>query len=97
MTQKIKFINKKKFVVAVLNTDSVIFIIYIAALDIKCTNTAIHFFWVAQIRLLKANKMPIIIFTKSFNYTNIFSLKFAIELSEYTSINNLTIKLEKGK
>ena len=33
--KKIEFINKKKFVIVILNTNNKIFVIYIIALDIK--------------------------------------------------------------
>ena len=42
ITQKVKLINKKKFMVAVLNINNVIFVILIAALNIKDTNMAIY-------------------------------------------------------
>ena len=58
---------------------------------------AIYYFQIAQTRLLKANKVPIIISAKSFNYNNVFSLKFAAELSEHIGINNHINILKKGK
>lgn len=52
---------------------------------------------IAQIKLLKANKALTTIFTKYFDYTNIFLSEFIIELLEYTNINNHVIKLENNK
>ena len=67
--------DKKEFAAAALNTDNETFEIYIIALNITGTNIAIYSFWIAQIKLLKANKAPITIPADYSNYTNIFLLE----------------------
>ena len=80
-----------------LNTDSETFVVHVAVLDIKGTNMTVHPFWAAQIRLLKANKAPIIIPTKYSDYTDIFWSELAVKLPEHTNINDHAIELENGK
>lgn len=97
MTQKMKLIDKKEFAPAILNTNNKTFVMYVAALNIRGTNIAIHSFWVAQIELLKANKAFTTVSAKYSHYTNIFILEIAAELLKYTDINNYTFELEKSK
>ena len=51
----------------------------------------------AQVRALIFDKAPTIVLVKYFNYNNIFSAKYIIELLKYIRINDHTIKLEKNK
>lgn len=97
ITQKLKLINKKEFAALALDANSEIFVVYVVALNIKSTNIAIHLSPVAQIKLLKVNKVLITVFAKYSDYTNIFLLKLTMKLPEYTGINNHAIDLEKDK
>ena len=49
------------------------------------------------IRALIFNEAPIAILLEYFDYNNVFSAKYIVELSKYTKINNHTIKLKKRK
>ena len=51
----------------------------------------------AQFKTLLFDKTPIAIPTEYFNYSNVFSAKYAKKLLKYTKINDYTIKLEKSK
>lgn len=95
MTQKVKLINKKKFMAAVLDTNSKNIIVYIVVLDIGVINIAIHPFQEAQIRLLKANKAFTTVSNKYFNYTNVYLLKLITKLLKYTNINKYAIEQKK--
>ena len=53
----------------------------------------IHFFRGAQIAALVANEAPTFIPTEYFDFADIFSLKLALELLEYTRINDHAIEL----
>ena len=97
ITKKIKLINKKKFAVIALDADNKIFIMHIAVLNIKSIIIAVYLSQIAQIRLLKANKVLTIVCTKYSNYTNVFLPKLAAKLLKYTNINNYAIKLEKSR
>ena len=97
MTKKVKLINKKEFTAAALNVNSKTFVMHIVALDIEGTNMAIHPFWAAQIRLLKANKALTTVSTKYSDYTNVFLSELAAELPEHTGINDHAIELEDSK
>lgn len=48
-------------------------------------------------RLLKVNEIPITIFAKYFDYIDVFSLTYTVELLKHTSINNYIIKLKESK
>ena len=93
--KKIEFINKKKFAIVVLDMDNKTFVIYMTALDIIIPN--IYPSQIVQIRLLKANKVLIIIFVKYFDYTNIFLPEFIVKLLKYIKIYNNDLKLVKDK
>ena len=75
-----------------LNADSRIFIVYLASLA-KPTIIPIYSFYKAQVALLISAK----IYTKYFDFLNIFSSDSAAKLSEYTGINNYSINLLKDK
>ena len=92
-----KLINKKEFAAAALDADSEIFVVHVAALDIKGPNIAVHLFWAAQIRLLKANEAFTTVSTKYFDYTDVFLSELAAKLPEHIGINDHAIKLEDGK
>ena len=47
----------------------------------------------AQIAILIVNKASILIFTKHFDFANVFSSKLALKLPEHNKINDCTIKL----
>lgn len=49
---------------------------------------------IAQVEALIFDRTSIIILTKYFDYSNIFLMENAAELSEYTKINDHIIKLE---
>ena len=68
ITQKLKLINKKKFAALALDTNSLTFVVYVVALNIKSSNITIYLFLVAQIELLKVNKAPTTILAKYSDY-----------------------------
>ena len=67
IAKKIELIDKKRFVVVVLNLDTEIFVIYILALEIKT-------------RVLMNPPTKIIILAKYLNYVNIFLPESMIKL-----------------
>ena len=91
-TRKVELIEKKKFAAAGLNLEHKAFIVYIAILDIDLGDE-VYPSKEAQIAHLKANKAFIKVFSKYINFVDIFSSKLAVELLEYTKINNHVIKL----
>lgn len=64
---------------------------YIAALEIKSINIAVHLSQTAKIRLLKANKISTTVSAQHSDYINFFLLEFVMELLEQTGINNHAI------
>lgn len=88
--RQVKLNRKKEFVVAALNLEDEIFIVYVASLAISYE---IHFFYKAQIVLLKFNKALTIICSGYSYFADVFFLELTRELLEYTKINNQAIKL----
>lgn len=77
-----------------LDLDKEAFVVYIATITSEMT---IHLECEAQIALLKAEKALISVPAKYLDFTDIFSKKLVIVLSDYTKINTYTINLEKDK
>ena len=71
----------------ILNEDNKTFVIYITALSIR--NSNIHPSWNVQIALLEIEKVTIP--SEYIDYTNVFFPNFAVELPEYTDINDHSI------
>lgn len=94
-TKKVELINKKKFAIKELDIDNKTFVVYITALDTKFLY--IHNFWVAQIWLLKVKEALTLIPAKYSDYTDIFLSEFTVEIPEYISINDYSIKLKENK
>ena len=65
---------------------------HVASLVVSIKIT-IHFFWMAQIALLIADKTFVTIPTEYSNFATIFLSESTAELSKYTRINNHPIKL----
>lgn len=91
-----KFIDRKKFVIAALDADNETFVVYVTALNIKNRNMAVHSSTAAQIELLKANKSLTTIPLEYFDYTDIFLPEFTAKLPEHSGINNHIIELDDG-
>ena len=88
-----EIINKKEFATAILNKNEETFVIYMTALNF--VDSSVYPFWHAQIALLKVEKVTIL--SKYVDYTNVFSLDFAAELSKHTGINDHFIDLIDNK
>ena len=89
----VKLISKKEFAKAILDENSMIFIVHISTVEV----TIIHPFQAAQIAALQWNKAFIEIPIECFDYIDIFSINLAMELPENTGINKHAIKLIKRK
>lgn len=90
-----EFINKREFMITVLNETTKRFVVYITIL--LATPLALIMqvdpFWQVQVGLLLVDKAPIKVFSKYFNYADVFLFNFAMELLENTGINKYAIKL----
>lgn len=91
--KNVKFIDKKKFVAAVLDKKDKIFVIYLAALlaIIIYPNKETY------IRALIANKFPTKVPMEYFNYADVFWPDQGIELPEHFRIYNHAINIVKDK
>ena len=102
-TKRAPIINKKDFIIAVLNTNSKTFIVRIAIRKQK--EMLMHSKKQAQIKAQNRAQVGALLFDKAFikipadysNYNNIFSIKNIIELLKNIRINEHTIKLKEGK
>lgn len=93
-TEKVEIISKKKFAAALLNEKDKIFVLHMAATNIRATLN-IHFFLQAQIGLLEVERITIL--SEYTDYTNVFLLDSAAELPKHTGIHYYPIELINDK
>ena len=99
----VQIIDKKDFVIAVLDANSKMFIVYVAIWEQKKISiyskrqNQIETQNKAQLGALLFDKTPTKILAKYFDYSNIFLAKNAIEFLENIKINKHTLKLKKNK
>lgn len=86
--RQVELIKKEEFASIVFDLEDKTFIIYVAFLVSLNLDIEIHFFGHAQIVLLKANKVFIVVPSKYIDLINIFSPNFVAKLPEYIKINN---------
>ena len=91
-TRKIELIGKKKFAAATLDPEHEAFVVHIAALSVDLGDE-VHPSKRAQIAHLKADEALTKIPSKYADFADVFLPKLAAKLSEYTEINDYTIKL----
>lgn len=89
------FIDKKKFVKAMLNKNSKIFVIHVAILEILLLRLSINLDGKTQIASLFIKKVTIL--NKYSDFADFFSKKKALLLPEQTKLNKYAIILEDGK
>lgn len=94
-TQRLELINKKIFARTALDENAETFGVHVVAP--KATGITIHPFQAAQITLLLANEASTKVPSKYSDYSDVFLPDLAIELPEYTDINDHTIKLKEDK
>ena len=97
--KQVQIINKKNFVIVVLDADSKTFVIHMAIR--KQEKMPVHSERQAQIEaqvgVLLFNKAPTEVPMEYFDYSNVFSLEYVVELLENIRINKHAIKLEEDK
>ncbi len=91
-TRRVELIRKKKFAAAALDLKHEAFVVHVAALSVDLGDK-VHPSKKAQIAHLKADEVPSKVPSKYANFVNVFSPKLAIELPEYTRINDHAIEL----
>ena len=89
-TKRVEIIYKKEFAKAALDENSETFVVYVASLDLK-----IHLDREAQIASLLTEEVKIP--DEYSDFTDVFSEKKALVLSERTKLNEHAINLEDGK
>ena len=94
ITRKVKIIDKKKFEAAALNVNNETVVAYVVALA-EPTTMPIHLSYQAQVAVLTSEETGIL--AKYSNFSNVFSTASAVELPEYTRINNHFINLLDDK
>ena len=91
-TRQVEIIRKKEFATTALDADNKTFVLYLKILA-KPTIMPIYSLLETPVTLL----INIEIFAKYFDFLDIFSSNSAVELLEYTRINNYPINLLKDK
>lgn len=102
--KQVEFIHIKKFTKTRLNRKPEIFVMYLAALEallagmmIQPSKTVQIGNKLAQIAALKQNKAPTKIPNKYSDFSNIFSKKKTLILSDRTNLNKHAIEIKKSK
>lgn len=85
----------KELIVAILDENAKIFVVYITAL--KVLKMLIHLAWETQIFLLHTNKDLSKIYSKYSNYSDVFSPNLIIELPNLMDMKHCAIKLKSDK
>ena len=91
-TRRVKLIGKKEFAAAAPNLEHKALIVHIVGLSVNA-NDEVHLLKKDQLAHPKANETSIKVSSKYADFADIFSPKLAIELPEYTEINDHDIKL----
>ncbi len=91
-TRQVELIGKKKFAAAVLDPEHKAFVGYIAVLCVD-SDDEVHPSRRAQSAHLKADEAPTEVPKEYAGFVDVFSPKLAVELPEYTGINDHAIKL----
>ncbi len=91
-TRRVELIGKKEFATAVLDPEHKAFVVHVVALSVDLADE-VHPSKRAQIAHLKADETSTEVPRKYTDFTDVFSSKLAIELSEHTGINDHAIKL----
>ena len=93
-SKKVEIINKKEFAVAVSNANDEIFVMYVVALA-EPTTMPIDPSYQTQVATLTSKENGIS--AEYSDFSNVFSSDSAVELPEYTGINNHSINLLDDK
>ena len=93
-TKKVEIIDKKEFAVAARNPDDKTFVVHVGTLA-KPTIMPIYFSSRAQVVSLTSKKTGI--FAEYSYFSNVFSSDSAVELPEYTKINDHPINQLNNK
>ena len=93
--KQVSIVNLKEFVIVALDVNSKIFILHVAIQ--KWEKIRIYFKKQAYIRVLLFDKTFTKVLAEYSDYSNVFLIENAVDLSENTKINEHAIKLEKGK
>ena len=97
--EQVQIINKKDFIIAMLDANSKMFVMHIAIREQERMpmhskrQTQIE----AQVRALLFNKALTEILAEYSNYYNVFSAEYAVEFLKNTGMNKHPIKLKEGK
>ena len=93
-TKRVEIIDKREFAAAALNADNETFLVYVAA-PAEPTTMPIYLSCQAQVAALMSKETGIL--AKYSNFSNVFSLNSAAELTERTKINDDPINLLDDK
>ncbi len=91
-TRQVELIGKKKFVVAALDSEHIVFVVHVATLSIDLSDE-MHSSRRAWIAHLKADEVPTKVLSGYADFADIFSPKLVAKLPEHTRINDYAIEL----
>ncbi len=91
-TRRVELIGKKEFATAALDPEHKTFVVHVAALSVD-SGDEMYPSKKAQIAHLKADEALTKVLSKYADFADVFSPKLAVELPEYTGINDHAIEL----
>ena len=92
-TKRVKLVGKKEFAAAALDPEYEIFVVYIASLESSSQEGDVHPSCRVQIAALVANGAFTLIPIEYSDFVDVFFPKLALELPDYTGINDHAIEL----
>ena len=97
--EQVQLVDPNKFVIAVLNADSETFVVYVVIQERKemIVDLGREAQIEAQVRAVLFDKAFTKVSAECSDYSDVFSVENAAELSENTGINKHVIDLEEGK
>ena len=100
ITRRIKLVDKKKFAVAVLNSEHETYVVHVKLVNsnVLPSSSPLDVYpsqkpWISG---LIAKKAPTKVFAEYLDFADVFSLDLVSELPKYTKINNYAIELVKN-
>ena len=94
-TKQVQIIDKKDFIIAVLDANSETFVVHVAIREQE--EMPVHSKKQVQVGALLFNKTLTKVLAEYFDYSNVFLMEYIAKLLKNTGINKHTIELEKDK
>ena len=100
-TRRVELVGKKEFAAAALDPEHETYVVHVGSVSSNASPSSspldVHPFWRPQISGLITEEAPTKVSAKYSDFTDVFFVDLASELSEYAGINDHAIKLVEGQ